>query len=68
MKLFFVSQLVEGGLGLELHAQNPLHRLLRESAIACRTLQGRNQVVLVVVGAERQDLPRLRLSLAMGGQ
>src|SRR5260221_11496260 len=68
MTLLLVSQLVQSGLGLELHAQNPLHRLRREGAIARRTLQGRNQIVLVVVGAERQDLPRLGLSLAMGGQ
>ena len=68
MTLLFVSQLVECGLGLELHAQNPLHRLGREGAIARRTLHGRNQIVLVVVGAERQDLAGLRLPLAVGGQ
>lgn len=68
MTLLFVSQLVECGLGLELHAQNPLHRLGREGAIARGALQRRNQIALVVVGAERQDLPRLRLPLAMGGE
>lgn len=68
MTLLLVSQFVQSGFGLELHTQNPLHRLGRKGAIARRTLQGCHQVVLVVMGAERQDLARLGLSLAMGGQ
>ena len=67
MLLLFVPQRVQGGLRLRLYGENPLYRLRREGAKADGTLQGRRQIVIMVMGTQGEDLACLRLTLAMGG-
>jgi hypothetical protein len=60
-----VGQGFQHRLGLGLHVQDAFDRREGERSIAQRPLQGSRQIVVMVVGPQRQDLPALRFAVPL---